>query len=98
MTNWKSFVNTDNAKRYVLPAGWDSKERIAEQLECSEDSVRRILSAALKSGEVEQGVFPVWDAITGRLVRVTAFRRVVVGLGQAKAPRSHHKKPQLSPA
>jgi hypothetical protein len=76
MTNWKTFVNKDSAKRFVLPPGWDSREVIADQLECSPDRVREVLAPAIRSGEVEVKQFPVWDAKLGRKVMVTAFRTV----------------------
>ena len=59
--NWKSFVNTDNAKRYVLPQGWTSKADIAKELECSEERVRPFLLAAIKDGTIEEKMFVVWD-------------------------------------
>lgn len=73
--NWKSLVETQNAKSYVLPEGWDSREKIAEQLECSPDRVRILLAPGLKSGAVETSVFPVWCDVTKRVVRTSAYRR-----------------------
>lgn len=73
--NWKSLVETQNAKSYVLPEGWDSREKIAEQLECSADRVRILLSPGLRSGAVETSVFPVWCDVTKRVVRTSAYRR-----------------------
>jgi hypothetical protein len=73
--NWKNLVESENARVYVLPPGWDSREKIAEQLGCAEDSVRSRLQPAIKAGKIESGVFPVWDAVTARLIRVTAYRR-----------------------
>ena len=75
-TNWKSIVSTNNAKTYVLPEDWDSRERVAEQLDCSVDRVRVLMAPAIKSGTVETKVFPVWDKITGRVMRVTAYRTI----------------------
>lgn len=72
--NWKIHVERMSARNFVLPEGWDSREKIAEQLECSPESVRRVLAPAIKSGEVEQAVFPVWDAMVKRVVRTTAYR------------------------
>ena len=73
--NWKTLVENQNAKSYVLPAGWDSRETIAEQLECSPDRVRVLLSPGLKSGTIETAIFPVWCGVTKRVLRMTAFRR-----------------------
>ena len=74
-TNWKSIVASNNAKTYVLPDGWDTREKVAEQLECSIDRVRVLMAPAIKTGSVETKVFPVWDKVTERVVRVTAYRK-----------------------
>lgn len=82
--NWKSYVEKKNAKTFVLPPGWDSRDDIAEQLECSPEKVKDHLRPSLKSGEVEEGVFPVWDSALGRLVRVIAYREKSKGDGEAQ--------------
>lgn len=74
--NWKQLVEADNARIYVLPEGWDTKEKIAQQLGCSEDSVRKHLAPALKARRVEVREFPVWDSVLKRLRRVTAYRQI----------------------
>lgn len=72
--NWKTHVEKISARNYVLPPGWDSREKVADQLECSPDRVRITLAPAVKAGEIEVGVFPVWDPVTKRVVRTTAYR------------------------
>lgn len=72
--NWRTFVEKKNAKTFVLPSGWDSRDKIAEQLECSPDRVDDHLRPAIKSGEVERQQFPVWDSQLKRKVLVTAYR------------------------
>lgn len=79
--NWKSFVEKKNAKTFVLPAGWDSRETVANQLECSPDKVDDHLRPALKSGEILKQSFKVWDVSQKRLVFVVAYR-------EAKAEQS----------
>lgn len=74
--NWKQFVEATQAKTYVLPAGWDSRDKIAEQLGCGVDHVSRLLAPAIKSRSVETNVFPVWDNVTKRVMRVTAYRKI----------------------
>lgn len=74
--NWKNLVEAENARTYVLPDGWDPKEKIAEEIGCADDSVRRTLAPAVKAGIVESNVFPVWDPVTKRIVRVTAYRKL----------------------
>lgn len=73
--NWKQLVEAQNRRTYVLPPGWDSRDRIAEQLECSVDNVRVLLGPAIRAKSVEASVFPVWDEVTKKVVRVTAYRR-----------------------
>lgn len=74
-TNWKQLVATNNAKTFVLPEGWDSRETVATQLECSAERVRILLAPAIKAGEVEVKMFPVWDKNLRRVVQTTAYRR-----------------------
>lgn len=76
--NWKSIVEKKNAEIYKLPQGWDAREQVAEDLECAPERVAEILRPALKSGDVEQKIFPVWDKLNKRIVRVTAYRQVQV--------------------
>lgn len=75
--NWKNFVEESHAKAYKLQPGWDSRDTIAEQLDCSADSVRRLLAPAIKAGTIEVGTFPVWDDVTKKIMRVTAYRKTV---------------------
>lgn len=72
-TNWKNLVEKDNAEVYVLPKGWDSKETVAGQLECSEDKVDDHLRPALKSGKVTKKQFRVWNEQIKRVILVTAY-------------------------
>jgi len=72
--NWKTHVERISARNFVLPPGWDSREKVANDIECSPERVRINLAPAVKSGEVEVGVFPVWDSVTKRVVRTTAYR------------------------
>ena len=72
--NWKNYVEKMNAAKYVLPDGWDSKETVAEQLGCSPDRVNEHLKPGIQSKEVEARAFPVWDSVTKRILRVTAYK------------------------
>ena len=83
--NWKQLVEAQNRRTYVLPPGWDSRDKIAEQLECSVDNVRVLLGPAIRAKSVEVSVFPVWDEVTKKVVRVTAYRRR--GNEGVKAPK-----------
>jgi hypothetical protein len=73
--NWKSTVSRLNARTYAFPDGWDTRETIAAQLECSPDRVDTLLAPGLKSGEIEKQQFPVWDARLGRKNLVWGYRQ-----------------------
>jgi hypothetical protein len=75
--NWRNFVEESHAKAFKLPPGWDSKEKIADDLECAPDSVRRLLAPAIKAGSIDSNVFPVWCHVTKKIVRVTAYRKAL---------------------
>lgn len=75
MTNWKSFVETTQAKSYVLPQGWDTRETIAEQLGCSSDNVRKLLAPAIKSGAVEFKQLPIWDKVLKKVRSVACYHK-----------------------
>ena len=76
MSNWKQIVEKKNAEIYKLPAGWDSREKVAKDLECLPDRVSEILRPAIKAKEAEQNTFKVWDKELKRIVRVTAYRQM----------------------
>lgn len=73
--NWKKLVETKNAKTFVLPEGWDSRDSIAEQLECSPEKVRDHLRPAIQAKEVLEQRFNVWDPALKRCVMVTAYKQ-----------------------
>jgi hypothetical protein len=75
-TNWKKLVEKSQAETYVLPAGWSARDDVAEQIGCSPDNVRNVMQAAIKARTVETQVFPVWDSVTKRIARVTAYREL----------------------
>jgi hypothetical protein len=82
--NWKATVAKLNAKHYAFPAGWDTRDAIAAQLECSPDRVDTLLGPGLKSGEIEKQQFPVWDSRLGRKILVWGYRQKSVSAPQAK--------------
>ncbi len=75
-TNWKSLVETTQAKAYALPEGWDTRETIAEQLGCSSDNVRKLMAPAIKSGAVEFKQMPLWDKVTKKVKSIACYRRI----------------------
>ena len=76
MKNWKAIVEKKNAEIYKLPPGWDTRDEVAIELGCSPERVIENLRPAIKAGEVEQKVFPVWDKDSKRILRVTSYRQV----------------------
>ena len=74
--NWKTYVESSQAKTYVLPEGWDTRETIAEQLDCSTDNVRKLLAPAVKSGAVEFKQLPIWDKVTKKVRSVACYRKI----------------------
>jgi DNA-binding CsgD family transcriptional regulator len=73
--NWKNYVEKKNAKTFVIPPGWDSRDEIANQLECSPERVDDHLRPALKSGEVTKQVFRVWDEVLKKIVNIVAYQQ-----------------------
>jgi hypothetical protein len=74
-TNWKAIIEKQNAETYRLPDGWDSRETIAELLDCSPERVAEHLRPGMKAGTVERKIFPVWDSHNKRVMQVTAYRQ-----------------------
>lgn len=72
--NWKRHLHKQNAKTFSWPAGWDTAETIAEQLECAPERVREHLAPSIRSGEVEVKTFTIWDGDTERKISKTGFR------------------------
>src|SRR6478609_2065580 len=74
-TNWAKTVNEINRERYSIPEGWDTREQVAEALQCAPDKVADILKPGIQSGDIERAEFPVWDENRRMTVRVTCFRK-----------------------
>lgn len=73
-TNWLSTISQINAKRYVVPHGWDTKEAVAESLQCDPSRVADLMKPGIDSGEIERQVFPVWDASRRMAVQTVCYR------------------------
>lgn len=84
---WKKLVHKQNARHYAWPAGWDTAEQIAEQLECSPERVREHLAPSIRAGEVEVKQFTIWDSETERKVVKTGYR-IAGAKSQAPALKS----------
>jgi hypothetical protein len=91
-TNWKNVVTKINRKQYAWPPGWETREEVAEQLECSPERVSEILAPGIRNGDVEKGSFAVWDDHLHRKVMITGYRMRPTGSlapepAPAKSPR-----------
>ncbi|SRR6266571_8745426 len=84
--NWKSYTEKLNAKTFVLPDGWDSKDRVATQLDCSSEKVDDHLRPALKSGAVIKQQFKVWDDALKRNIMVWAYQETASNEEKVKLP------------
>lgn len=73
-TNWKEAVNKVNRDKYVIPAGWDTKEQVAESLECSPDRVNDLLRPGIQSGDIERQTFSVWNEQRRMTEQVVCYR------------------------
>ena len=61
MANWNKIVEAHNKEHYKWPSGWDTRETIAEQLECSPERVAEQLSSSIKGGQVEKKAITYWN-------------------------------------
>lgn len=72
--NWSKTVSRINRDRYQIPAGWDTKEQIAEGLQCAPERVADLLKPGITLGEIERQSFPVWDDGRRMAVQVVCYR------------------------
>ena len=72
--NWNKTVTEINRKRYVIPDGWDTREVVAESLECAPDRVADLLKPGIQSGQIERQEFSVWDDARRMTTRVVCYR------------------------
>lgn len=73
--NWQKAIDRINAEKFQVPAGWDTKEKIANELQCSPDRVHDLLKTGLTSGAFESQEFAVWDPKRRMTVRVRCYRQ-----------------------
>lgn len=73
-TNWLAVTNRINKDRYRIPDGWETKEQVAESLQCDPRRVHEFLRPAIASGEVERQEFSVWDDKRRCTGRVACYR------------------------
>ena len=73
-TDWMKKVNEINRRRYTVPDGWETKEQVAESLECDPDKVPELLKPGIQTGDIERDEFSVWDEKRRQTVRVVCYR------------------------
>lgn len=73
-TNWKQTVSEINRKRYVIPAGWETREQVAESLQCDPAKVGDLLKPGIQSGDIERQTFQVWDDGRRMAISVPCYR------------------------
>jgi hypothetical protein len=76
---WLRVYEKHAKDEYAAPEGWDSREYVADQLQCSEDKVSSLLSPAIRNGEVEMRTFNIWDKGLRRVIRKVFYRKVPEG-------------------
>jgi hypothetical protein len=85
-TNWTKKVNEINHKRFTIPPGWETKEQVAESLDCSPDKVADLLKPGIQSGDIERQDFALWDDKRRMAVKVVCYR--VAGTTEPTPPTS----------
>ena len=77
MPNWNRIIGDHNKKAYKWPDGWDTKETIAEQLDCTTRQVAEHLAGAIKSGDVEKRLITYWDDRAKRKATAYGYRPIL---------------------
>ena len=73
-TNWLKITNRINQDRYKIPDGWETKEQVAESLQCAPDKVPDLLKAGIQAGDIERAQFPIWVESRRMAVPTTCYR------------------------
>ena len=73
-TNWLRITNRINAERFQVPDGWETREQVAESLQCAVDKVADILKAGIQAGDIERATFPVWSDSRRMAIPTTCYR------------------------
>ena len=72
--NWTKAISKINKERYQIPAGWDTKEQVAESLKCAAMRVHELLKPGVACGDVDRQEFQIWDDVRNQVARVTCYR------------------------
>jgi hypothetical protein len=68
----KSVVDKCLKEKYSFPKGWETKEQVAADLECSIDRVNELLKPALECGLIEMKKHRVW--VNGTVTTMCGYR------------------------
>lgn len=60
MPSYKDIIDQVNKNKYGVPPGWDTAEKVAEEIGCQPHRVRELLADAIKEGLVEAQKVQVW--------------------------------------
>jgi hypothetical protein len=71
---YRIIVEKLNRKNYGPPAGWDSLEQVAADLQCDPAKVTTVLADAIRDGAVQSRKFQIWDKSTQLKVTKLFFR------------------------
>lgn len=93
MSKWLKTLNRINSNRFQIPAGWQTREQVAAELQCDPDRVADLLKPGLQSGDFERQDFPVWDSARRMTVRVVCYR-VVDSTSKPKEAKAVDAKPK----
>jgi hypothetical protein len=92
--NWTKTVATINREKFTVPDGWDTREKVALDLQCAPDRVADLLKPGIASGQIERQDFPVWDEARRMTTRVVCYR--VVSVKTEAAPTSTTTNPEFA--
>ena len=85
-TNWLKLTNKINAERFQIPDGWETREQVAESLQCAPDKVADLLKAGIQAGDIERAQFPVWCESRRMAIPTTCYREAQSDKPQAATP------------
>ncbi len=91
-TNWLNVTNRINSDRFQIPAGWETKEQVAESLQCDPKRVADLLKPGIETGHIERKQFPMWIEARRLVEQVVCYRekatQAEVQPGKVSAPGS----------
>lgn len=89
--NWTKTVAAINREKYTVPEGWDTREKVAADLQCAPDRVADLLKPGLQSGQIERNTFGVWDDARRLTTQVVCYRIAVAGEAKEEATGATRK-------